>query len=80
MRIETFISAGRCLHGEHWQNALARDLGVNPRTVRGWISPVGKYGDPPDKYIPVLVRLLECRQKAIFSSLSSLLALRSPPP
>jgi hypothetical protein len=30
------------LYGERWQTALARELGVNPRTVRRWAS-----GDSP---------------------------------
>ena len=29
---------GRRLYGEDWQTPLARDLGVNPRTVRKWLA------------------------------------------
>ena len=38
-------AAGRLLFGERWQTPLARALGVNPRTVRGWFS---SRRPPPD--------------------------------
>jgi hypothetical protein len=31
-------TAGLALHGEWWQQAIARDLGVSPRTVRRWVA------------------------------------------
>ena len=30
--------AGELLHGKYWQRQLAKDLGVNDRTVRRWVS------------------------------------------
>ena len=30
--------AGERLYGRFWQTALARELGVNPSTVRRWVS------------------------------------------
>ena len=29
---------GKALHGEQWQQKMANDLSVNPRTVRNWVS------------------------------------------
>ena len=31
-------AAGRALYGQLWQSALARDLGVNDRTMRRWVA------------------------------------------
>jgi hypothetical protein len=30
--------AGEALYGDLWQSAIARDLGVNDRTVRRWCA------------------------------------------
>lgn len=38
MTRDQLIEAGRALYGERWQSPLARALGVNERTVRGWLS------------------------------------------
>lgn len=29
---------GKARHGKKWQSALANELGINPRTVRGWLQ------------------------------------------
>lgn len=44
------VECGEALYGPMWQSALARDLGVNDRTVRRWVAgtspvPVGLYVD-----------------------------------
>ena len=36
--LNTLKQAGELLHGKYWQRQLAKDLGVNDRTVRRWVS------------------------------------------
>lgn len=36
--ISTLAAAGTLLHGSDWQSPLARDLGVDGRTMRFWVS------------------------------------------
>jgi hypothetical protein len=43
---ELLASAGRALYGDEWQAPFARALGVNPRTLRGWLA--GKGEPHPD--------------------------------
>ena len=38
MSVALLIETGRCLFGSRWQRELAAALGVNERTVRGWIA------------------------------------------
>ncbi len=33
---------GQALYGPQWQSAVARDLGVNDRTVRRWVAGVSR--------------------------------------
>lgn len=35
---ERIEKIGRALHGARWINLLAVDLGINPATIRRWIS------------------------------------------
>lgn len=47
---ETIERFGRLLYGDRWQTELARDMGVNDRTVRRWHSgetpvPDGVWGE-----------------------------------
>lgn len=44
MTREDLIRAGRALFGERWQAPLAEALGLNPRTVRGYLSGRSKPG------------------------------------
>jgi len=54
-------AAGRALYGQLWQSALARDLGVNDRTMRRWVA-----GQEPPETIWAEVRsLLEARKQQI---------------
>ena len=36
--LNTLKQAGELLHSKDWQRPLAKDLGVNDRTVRRWVS------------------------------------------
>jgi len=38
MTPSTLAQVGQALYGQQWQSALARDLGVNDRTMRRWAS------------------------------------------
>jgi len=38
MTPETLREAGEALYGALWQSALARDLGINERTMRRWVA------------------------------------------
>ena len=61
-------AAGRALYGQLWQSALARDLGVNDRTMRRWVS-----GQEPPETIWAEVRsLLEARKQKISETLHSI--------
>lgn len=53
--------AGNALYGRQWQSALARELGVDPRTVRRWAS--GKIAPSP-WVAREINRLLSARGKA----------------
>lgn len=44
--------AGEALYGPHWQSELARQLGVNDRTVRRWVS--GATDTPPGISVDLL--------------------------
>ena len=35
---DLLAQAGAALYGPRWQSEMARDLGINPRTVRRWAS------------------------------------------
>lgn len=37
-------AVGELLYGERWQSPLAKDLGVNDRTVRKWADGKGRPG------------------------------------
>jgi hypothetical protein len=56
--IKKIIIVGHALYGERWQSELARDLDVDPRTVRRWVA-----GDttPGFDVTPHLIRLCEGR-------------------
>lgn len=36
--LDLLIETGQALYGQQWQTALARDLGVNDRTMRRWVA------------------------------------------
>ena len=49
---------GEALHGPRWQNAVARDLGINPRQVHRWVS--GQY-EPHEGRIANLIAIAKKR-------------------
>jgi len=49
---------GEALHGPRWQNAVARDLGINSRQVHRWVS--GQY-QPHEGHIADLVAIAKER-------------------
>jgi predicted transcriptional regulator len=46
MKADDLARIGTALYGRQWQSDLARDLGVNPRTVRHWLK--GEYRIHPE--------------------------------
>ena len=46
MRAETLRRIGPVIGGDEWKNALARELGINPRNIRHFIA--GSKSIPPD--------------------------------
>jgi len=50
---------GEALHGPRWQNAVARDLGIDPRQVHRWVS--GQY-EPRDGHIADLIDIAKERK------------------
>lgn len=59
--VDHLSAAGRALYGQLWQSALARDLGVNDRTMRRWAA-----GQEPPETIWAEVRsLLASRRDTI---------------
>lgn len=55
------------LHGPRWQNAVARDLGINPRQVHRWVS--GEY-EPHEGHILDLIEVAKLKQRDISEALS----------
>ena len=58
-------AAGRALYGQLWQSALARDLGVNDRTMRRWVS--GQ--EPPETIWADVISLLAARRQTIHDTM-----------
>jgi transposase-like protein len=59
---------GEALHGPRWQNAVARDLDVNPRQVHRWVS--GEY-EPHEGHVADLIRLAQRRSAKIAEAIES---------
>lgn len=61
------IKSGEALYGPRFQRELARDLGVNERTMRRWVA-----GDtsPPEGVRVDLQKLLRKRQAVIAALLT----------
>ncbi|BBC70897.1 conserved hypothetical protein [Altererythrobacter sp. B11] len=55
---ELIRAVGESLYGDHWQRALARDVGVSDRLVRFWAA---GDRDLPDTLPPRLLTLLQDR-------------------
>lgn len=54
---EMLSTIGRALYGQQWQSDMARDLGVNNRTVRRWVAGESQ----PDGIMADLLALVERR-------------------
>lgn len=59
---------GEALYGPRWQNAIARDLGINSRQVNRWKS--GKY-QPHDGQIANLIAIANARSLQITEAIAS---------
>ena len=77
MHAMTLKKAGICLHGQRWQNPLAKQLGVNPRTMRGWMQ-IPPRGPIPDTLAGELTGLLEQRRIDIDRVMPELLKVLRP--
>jgi len=51
---------GETMYGARWQNAVARDLGINSRQVHRWVS--GEY-KPHDGHVRDLLAIAKERNK-----------------
>ena len=74
----TLRHAGECLHGEHWQNPLSRQLNINQRTMRRWAV-----DGAPDFVAAQLLTLLAQRRVKIdrvYRRLSKISVDALPPP
>lgn len=56
MRADLLRRVGEALYGPSWQSALARDLGVNDRTMRRWAV-----DGAPERIAPELLALAKER-------------------
>lgn len=66
--VDRLSAAGRALYGQLWQSALARDLGVNDRTMRRWAA-----GQEPPETVWAEVRSLLCvRRQQIRETLKAI--------
>lgn len=70
MKTALLSSVGRALYGTLWQSAIARDLGVTPRTVVRWIALDAMPDDIPERLAPIARRrdgevLLACRALSV---------------
>lgn len=66
----TLAHVARALHGPNWQAPLGSTLGVDPRTIRRWMS--GEF-DIPDGVWPDLARHCEM-QAGVLTDLAEKLA------
>lgn len=57
---------GEALHGPRWQNAVARDLGINARQVHRWVS--CEY-EPHEGHIADMLVIAKDRKLAIIAAI-----------
>ena len=70
MKTELFCRVGAAAFGDRWQSAMARCLGVTPRTVARWVSDDVVPDDMVDRLRPVVrsrIEALELVRKALWS-------------
>lgn len=66
--LDKLRTLGEALHGPRWQNAVARDLGINPRQVHRWVS--GEY-EPNEGHIADLIAIARKRNVQITEAICS---------
>ena len=62
MTPELFINAAKVLYGAHWQQPLAQDLDVTPRTLRRWSTGAAKI---PPRVVKAMCEITQQRTKAL---------------
>jgi hypothetical protein len=70
---ELIVKVGQALFGERWQTALAHELSVSSRTVRGWAS--GE--DVPRPMVFANLAHLASQRRNLLNTLASLLRYRA---
>lgn len=71
MRPDLLERVGRALYGTQWQSALARDLGINDRTMRRWVA-----DGAPERIAPELLVIVRKRG----AELETFAYMLMPPP
>jgi DNA-binding transcriptional regulator YdaS (Cro superfamily) len=56
MTTDELKTAGRTLYGYGWQSKMARDINVNPTTVRRWVSGRIPVPGPVEAFIQCMLR------------------------
>ena len=59
---------GEALYGERWQNAVARDLGINSRQVHRWVS--GQY-EPHEGHVSDMLVVAQERRAEIEAAIAT---------
>jgi hypothetical protein len=67
------ISLATAIHGSHWQNATARDLGVNVRQIHRW--KIGEY-EVPDGVVSDMVKIAMTRAEKLKTALTEVERVR----
>jgi hypothetical protein len=67
-------AAGEALYGSDWQSPLARDLNVDGRTVRFWISGRRPVPDTIVERLPRIMRDAAAARRASAASIEALAA------
>lgn len=73
MKTSLLSSVGRACYGSLWQSAIARDLGVTPRTVVRWLAVDAMPDDMVERLRPVVRRRYDeiaLARKSLWSDLS----------
>jgi hypothetical protein len=49
-------AVGEAIYGDNWQSPLARDLGVDGRTIRFWVAGTRPVSDAAVRKLPAIMR------------------------
>lgn len=66
--LEKLRIVAEALHGARWQNAVARDLKINPRQVHRWVT--GEYS-PHEGHVSDLIAVATERRDVIEEAINS---------